>query len=170
MELGFAHRAFQAQQQTIVEQRRVVDAIIVADQCVGDAAEFQQAIPVGVVAGQARDLEAQNDSHVGQRHFAGQRSEAGALVGTGAGQPEVFIDDDHLLSGPTQLAGFVGQGVLASCGFPVMLHLGWRGLANVNESGSLCVGRFDLGGILPFDGVMGARLRSRPADAGNPNS
>src|ERR1700722_6724901 len=107
VQLGFAHGAFQAQQQTIVKQRRVIDSIIVADQCVGDAAEFQQAIPVGVVASQARDLQAQNDTHAGQCDFAGQASKAGALVGAGAGQSEVFIDDDNLFFGPPQLAGSV---------------------------------------------------------------
>ena len=75
-----------------------------------------------------------------QRDFAGQASEAGALVGRGAGQAEVFVDDDHLLLGPTQLASPIGQGILASCGFAVVLDLAWRGLANVNVGGALqCV-------------------------------
>ncbi len=47
MQPGFAHGAFQTQRQTIVKQRRVTGSIVVADQCVGDAAAFQQAIPVG---------------------------------------------------------------------------------------------------------------------------
>ena len=53
VQLGFAHRTLEAKQETIVEQRRVVDAVIVADERVGDPAEFQEAIPVGVVSSES---------------------------------------------------------------------------------------------------------------------
>ena len=104
VQLRFAHRALQSEQQSIVEQRRMIDAIVVANESIGDAAELQQAIPIRVVPRQARNFQSEHDAHVGQRHFAGEASEAGALVGAGAGQPEIFIDDDHLLLGPTQLS------------------------------------------------------------------
>ena len=68
-----------------------------------------------------------------ERHFAGQTSEAGTFVGAGAGEPEVFIDDYHLLRGPAQLTGSLGQGVPAGSGLSVLLDLGGRGLAKVNE-------------------------------------
>ena len=38
VEFGFAHRALQAKQQTIVEQSRMIDAIVVANESIGDAA------------------------------------------------------------------------------------------------------------------------------------
>jgi hypothetical protein len=82
-----------------------------------------------------------------QRHFAGEASEAGALVGTGAGQSKIFIDDDYLLLGPAQLTSSISQGVLAGGGFAVMLDLARRGLANVHEGGALSVSQLDLGGI-----------------------
>jgi hypothetical protein len=63
---------------------------------------------------------------MGQRNFSGQPSEAGAFVSAEAGQPEILIDDDHLRFGPTQLTGFVSQGVLARRRLAVMLDLGWR--------------------------------------------
>ena len=71
-----------------------------------------------------------------QRDFAGEADEPGAFVGAGAGQPEVFIDDDDLFLGPAQLRGSIGQGVLPRGGFAVMLDLAWSGLANVNEGGA----------------------------------
>jgi hypothetical protein len=147
VQLSFAHRTFQTQQQAIVEQRRMVDAVVVANQRVCHAAEFQQAIPVGVVPGQARNLQSQHDAHVSQRHFAGQASEAGAFIGAGAGQAEIFIDDNHLLLGPAQLAGSVGQGILAGGGFAVMFDLTWRGLANVYDRGAVDVRGLNLGNI-----------------------
>ena len=141
MQFGFAHGALQTKQQAIVEQRRMIDAIIVADERIGDAAEIEQAIPVRIVSRQTRDFQPEHDAHVGQRHLAGQASEPGALVGAGAGEPEIFIDDDHLLLGPAQLAGSIGQGVLAGGGFAIMLDLARRGLANVNEGGALGDGK-----------------------------
>ena len=58
-----------------------IDAVVVANQRVGDAAELQQPMPVGIVPRQAGDLQAEDDAHVSQRDFAGEASEAGALVG-----------------------------------------------------------------------------------------
>ena len=141
VQFGFAHRALEAEQQTIVEQRRMIDAIVVANESVGDAAEFEQAIPIGVVPRQARDFQTEDDSHVGQRNFAGEASEPGSLVGAGAGEPEIFIDDDDLLLWPAELTGSIGQGVLAGGGFAVMLDLARCGLANVNVGGALRMGQ-----------------------------
>ena len=56
MQLRLAHRALETQQQTIVEVRRVVDAILVEDQRAGERRELEQAVPVGVVARQPRHL------------------------------------------------------------------------------------------------------------------
>jgi hypothetical protein len=57
----------------------VVDPIGVADQGVGQAAEIEQAIPVGVVAGQARDLQAEHDTDMAQRHLRGEPCKAAAF-------------------------------------------------------------------------------------------
>ena len=62
VQLGFAHGALEAEHQAVVEQGGVIDAVGVGDQGVGDAAQIEQAIPVGVVARQARDLEAEHDA------------------------------------------------------------------------------------------------------------
>src|ERR1035437_1806289 len=125
----------------------MVDAVVVANESIGDAAQFQQAIPVGVVACQTRDFQTEDDTDVSQGNFAGEASEPGTFVGTGSGEPEVFIDGDHLLLSPAQLTGLVSQGVLPGGGFAVMLDLAWRGLANVNIGRTLGVRRLDFGGI-----------------------
>ena len=53
VQLGFAHCAFETEHQPVVEQCGVVDPIGVADQSVGQAAQIEQAVPIGVVTGQA---------------------------------------------------------------------------------------------------------------------
>src|SRR6266436_3453931 len=70
-------------------------------------------------------------------NFRGQACEAGTLGESGAGHAQVFVDDDHLFFGPTQLAGFLDQSILASCGFAVVLDLRRTRLADVDESCSL---------------------------------
>src|SRR4051794_8642798 len=101
----------------------MIDAIVIADESIGDAAQLQQTIPVRVVSGKTGDFQSENDSHVSQCDFAGEASEPGALVRAGAGHSQIFIDNDHLLSGPTKLTGLVGQSVLTRGGLAVMFDL-----------------------------------------------
>ena len=72
VQLRLAHRALQAKHQPVVERPRVIQAIAVADQRVGDGAQVQQPIPVGVVAGQAADLQAQHQPDVAEGDLGGQ--------------------------------------------------------------------------------------------------
>ncbi len=50
MQLGLAHGALEPKQETIVEQGRMIDAVGIADQRVGEPAEVDEAVPVGIVA------------------------------------------------------------------------------------------------------------------------
>lgn len=59
----------------------------ISDQSVGDAAEIEEAIPVGVVARHAGDFQGEHDADVAEGHFRGQACEAGALGESGAGHP-----------------------------------------------------------------------------------
>ena len=140
-------RSIQAEQQSVVEQRRMIDAVAVADERIGDTAKFQQPIPVSVVPRQARDFQSENDAYMGQGDFAGQARKPGSVVGAGAGQAEIFIDNDHLLFGPAELTGFVGQRVLPGGGLAVVFDLAGCGLADVNIGGPLDVRGLDFGGI-----------------------
>src|SRR6516225_6615708 len=120
----------------------MVDAVAVSDQSVGDTAEIKQAIPVGIVARHAGDFEAEYDANMAERHFCDHAGEPRALSKSRAGHTQVFVDDDHLFFGPTQLVGFLGQSILASRGFAVVLHLCRTGLANVDERHALDMAGF----------------------------
>src|ERR687892_32027 len=76
IEFGFAHRALESEQQAVVEQSRMTHAIVIADERVSESAEFQQTIPVGIVARQTRDLQCEDQSDVAKRHIAGHACEA----------------------------------------------------------------------------------------------
>src|SRR6266478_1182892 len=147
MEFSLGHGPLQSEDQAIVKKCWVIDTIIVSDESVGDATQLQQAIPVGIVAYQTRDFQTEDDAHVSQGHFTGHASKPGTFVGAGAGEPKVFINDDHLLLAPAELTGFVGQGVLAGGGFAIVHNLRRRGLAKIDEGGSLGMRLFDFGRI-----------------------
>src|SRR5258707_13303620 len=60
MRLGFAHGALETEYQAIVEQRRMINAVAITDESIGETAKIEQAIPVSVVAGEAGGLEAKH--------------------------------------------------------------------------------------------------------------
>src|SRR4249919_1987906 len=97
MQLSLAHGALEAEQQSVVEHRGMIDAVGIADEGVGEAAEIEQAIPVGVVAGEAGNFEAEHDPDMAEGDFGSEPGEAVALDDTGTGKPEVFVDNDNLL-------------------------------------------------------------------------
>lgn len=55
-----ANGAFQTQQKPVVEQGRVVDTVGIGNQRIGQPRQLDQPMPVGVVARQPLDLEAEH--------------------------------------------------------------------------------------------------------------
>jgi hypothetical protein len=137
MKFCFTHGALQPEDQAIVEKRRVIQTIAVADQSVGQAAEIEQAIPISIIACETRDFESQDDADSPEGNFGSQANEAGPFGDTRTGKTEVFINEDHLLFGPTELLGSLGQRVLTRGRLPVLLHLGGGGLTHINHGCSL---------------------------------
>src|SRR5262249_25646688 len=72
MRLGFAHGALEAEYQAIIEQRRMINAVAITDEGIGEPAKIEQAIPVGVVAGEAGDFEGQHEADMAQSDFRAQ--------------------------------------------------------------------------------------------------
>ena len=105
VQLCFAHGALQAQQQPVIEHRRVIEAVAIADQRVGEAGEIDEAIPFGIVAGQARDFQTQHEANTGERHLGSEPGKAGAGRGSATGQAQIFINDDDPFGRPAELAG-----------------------------------------------------------------
>src|SRR5271169_1100143 len=102
MQLSLAHGALEAEQQSVVEHRGMIDSVGIADESVGEAAEIEQAIPVGVVAGEAGDFEAEHNADAAESDFSGEPGEAIALDDAGSGKPEVFVNNDDLLRVPAK--------------------------------------------------------------------
>jgi hypothetical protein len=92
MQLGLRHRPLQPEHQAVVEIGRVIHPVSVGDQSVGDRAQVQQLIPVGVVAGQPRHLDAQHDPDLAQADIGDQLLETGPSRGLRPGAAQIGID------------------------------------------------------------------------------
>jgi hypothetical protein len=67
-----------------------------------------------------------------ERDLSCELCEAAACDDAGAGQPEIFVDDDDLLRRPAERVRLGSQGVLALCGLAIVLDLSGRGLPQIN--------------------------------------
>src|SRR5437870_7280997 len=123
MQLGLAHGALEAEQQSVVEHSRMIDAIGIADEGVSEAAEIEQAIPVGVVAGEAGDFEAEHDPDVAEGYFGDKPGEAASLNDAGSRNPEVFVNDADLLRRPAQRGRLGNQCILTFRGLSIVCDL-----------------------------------------------
>ena len=123
MQLGLAHRSFEAEQQTVVEQRRMIDAVGVPDQRVGETGEIDEAVPIGVVAGEPRHLETEHEPDAGECDLSGEARKSGACDRAGAGKAEVLVDDENAILGPAEFARFAGKCILPLRQFAIVLDL-----------------------------------------------
>ena len=64
--------------------------------------KFEQTVPVGVVARQARHLQTEDDARPSHRHLRHEVLEAVAVLRCGAGQAEVVVDGMDTLERPAQ--------------------------------------------------------------------
>ena len=168
MQLILADLPFHAQDQSVVKVARVVEAVFVADQGAGHGADFQQLVPVGVVAGQPGAFQAEHDPGPAQGDLGDQLLEPFPAGGAGAGVALVDVDHGDLVRRPAGADRLAAQIVLADRGLGVVDDLLEAGLADVQKSRSGEVG----GGHLRRRGIgehcrgllQHERLRGRAGD------
>ena len=85
---------FQSEQQTVIEQRRVIDAIGIADQRIGETGEINEPVPIGVIASEPRHLEAEHKTDACERHFGGEAGKARSCHRAKTGRAEVLVNDN----------------------------------------------------------------------------
>jgi len=134
MELSLTDLPFHAQDQAVVEVPRVIEAVFVADQGAGHGADFQELVPVGVVAGQPGAFQAEHDPGPAQRHLGDQLLEPFPVGGAGAGLALVDVDHGDLAGVPAEADRLAAQVVLAERGLGVVDDLLEAGLADVEQS------------------------------------
>ena len=71
VEFRLAHRALQPEEEPVVKKRWVIEPVRVADQRVGQAAQVDEPIPVGVISGQSGHLQTQHETDVPKSDLGG---------------------------------------------------------------------------------------------------
>ena len=84
VKLRLAHDAGQAEQQTIVVGPRIVETLAIRNEHAEHRAEFEELMPVAIVAGQPRSIEADHETGIAEADFGDQLLEAVALDAAGA--------------------------------------------------------------------------------------
>jgi len=139
VQLGLGHRALQPEHEPIVVQARMVDPVRVGDQRVGQRAQIEQPVPVGVAARQPRDLDPEHDPDPSQPDLGDQPLETVAPVAAFGRSALVLVDDDHLPGRPAERDRPLDQLVLALAALAVALDLRHRRLAHVHVRPALQV-------------------------------
>src|SRR5262249_53495174 len=148
VQLCFAHGALQPQQQSVIEHRRAIEAVAIALQRVGEAGEIDEAIPFGIVAGQARDFQTEHEADTGERDLCSEPCKAGAGRGSAARQTQIFINDDDPFGGPAELAGLAGERVLPLSRFAIVLDLRGARLTQIDDGMAREMARCDFGALI----------------------
>src|SRR5487761_1548435 len=131
MQFEFRDLAFHAQQDAVVEDGRVIQAVFVEDERVGAGADLDELLPVGGVAGQPGAFQAQDDAGPAQGDLRDQVLEPGPVSGRGAGAALVDVDDVDFVLRPAERGRAAFQVVLPPGRLGVVDHLVEGGLADV---------------------------------------
>ena len=110
----------------------MIESVDIADESVGDAAQVQQPLPLGVVACHSRCFAAEEDADLAHRDFIGHLGEARANDHARGAVRQILIDNFDLSFRPAQLDRPLVQLVLEISGLAVHQHLRGRGLADVH--------------------------------------
>ena len=81
---------------------RVVDPLGVGDERLEEAIQLEQAMPIAVVAGQPRGIQAHHQPGMAQPDLGDQLLEAVAFIARDAALVQVVIDDHHAVAWPSQ--------------------------------------------------------------------
>src|ERR1700686_2496591 len=126
----------------------MIDAIGIADEGVGDSAEIHEAIPVGIVAREPRDFEAEYNADMAESDFGSKSGKAIARHDTGSGNAKIFVDNDNLLRRPSKCGCFGGERILALRRLSIVLDLSGCGLPQIDAGSAAKMRSADLGEII----------------------
>ena len=132
VQLRLTHDPRQPKQKPIMVSARIVQPLAVSDEHVKDRAQLQQLVPVVVVAGQARGVQAQHQAGLAQTDLGDQALEAVPLDAGRSRLAKVVIDHRDAFPRPTQRRGPVDQAILQLRALLVLADLNGCGLADID--------------------------------------
>ena len=132
MKFSLAHDPGQAEQQTVMIGARIVHALAIGDQHSKQRAQFQELMPIVVVARQPRGIQAQHQPRLPEANLGDQPLEAAAAVARRTGLPEVVINDLNPFLGPAEQGCTIDQPILQLGALLMLTDLAGGRLAHVN--------------------------------------
>ena len=130
-QLELADGALHAKQQAVVGPARIIHLFAIDDPGTDQAAELEQVVPIPPVPRKPRSFRAEDGTDVSRAQHRHQPFEAGALGGPAGGTAEVVVD--HIHSPEAAIPREIAEGILPPPALGVVLHLGHRGLADVDD-------------------------------------
>ena len=161
VQLCLAHRPLQPQQQPVVVEPRVIDAVRVGEQHPGQRAQLQQLMPVPAGPRQPGHLDAQHDAHTSHRDLGDQPGKPLPGIRRRSRHPQVVVDHHDLRPRPAQRHCPLGQRVLQPRRLGMLKNLLPARLADVHHRGPVQVLRADLLLRLPPRPVPAQAHRAR---------
>ena len=161
VQLCLAHRSLQPQQQPVVIDPGVIDAVGIGEQHAGQRAQLQQLVPVPAGPRQPGHLDTQDDAHTSHRHLRDEPGKPLPGIGRRRRHPEIVVDHHDLRPRPAQRDRPPGERVLQPRGLRVLKHLLPARLADVHHRCPVQVLRADLLLRLPLQPVTGQAHHDR---------
>jgi hypothetical protein len=107
-----AHRALEPEQQAIIVDRRVENAVTVGDERVEQGADLEQLVPVAAGAGEPGHLDPEYQADATKADLGDQPLKSRPGLGRSTGPAQIIVDDHDPLRHPAKLLGAFDQGVL----------------------------------------------------------
>jgi hypothetical protein len=148
-----------SQKYVVVEISWMIQTVLVGQQGVEGGADLDQAATGLVLAGEAIDLEAEDQPDMAQGDLGEQPGEIVAAGGGGGGATLIAVEDADSLGGPAPLEGPLAEIELDLGGFAVALHLLGMRLPDIDDRPTVEMAALDLGGP---GGVGGLSAIHRP--------
>ena len=161
VQLCLAHRSLQPQQQPVVIDPGVIDAVGIGEQHAGQRAQLQQLVPVPAGPRQPGHLDPQDDAHTSHRDLRDEPGKALPGIRRRRRHPQIVVDHHDLRPCPAQRDRPPGERVLQPRGLSVLKHLLPARLADVHDRRPVQVLRADLLLRLPPQPVTGQAHHDR---------
>jgi hypothetical protein len=62
MQFGLTHSPLHAEEKSVIELAGIVEAVFIKDECFGQSTDFQESVPIGVVAREAGYLQSHDNA------------------------------------------------------------------------------------------------------------
>jgi hypothetical protein len=130
--LELAHRSFEARKHPVVQEPRIVDALGIHNESLGQNAQIDEVMSVPVVSRQTRCFQGEYGSHLAIAHRRQEPGKPRTFMASGTGEAQILVHDHDVFE--PQLFGPALERKLAASTLRVVAHLLQSRLTDVNKS------------------------------------